>query len=39
MADSERPVWLDEKTKSVMDRAIAREQLLSRLLMTYYSEH
>ena len=30
-----RPVWLDEKTKSIMDRAIAREQSLSRLLMTY----
>ena len=29
------PVWLDDKTKSVMDRAIAREQSLSRLLMTY----
>lgn len=29
------PVWLDEKTKSIMDRAIAREQSLSRLLMTY----
>jgi cbb3-type cytochrome oxidase subunit 1 len=32
---SQRPVWLDDKTKSVMDRAIAREQSLSRLLMTY----
>lgn len=31
----QRPVWLDDKTKSVMDRAIAREQSLSRLLMTY----
>jgi hypothetical protein len=30
-----KPVWLDDKTKSVMDRAIAREQSLSRLLMTY----
>jgi uncharacterized protein involved in response to NO len=30
-----RPVWLDDKTKSMMDRAIAREQSLSRLLMTY----
>lgn len=30
-----RPVWLDDKTKSIMDRAIAREQALSRLLMTY----
>ena len=30
-----RPVWLDDKTKSIMDRAIAREQSLSRLLMTY----
>lgn len=32
---NERPVWLDNQTKSVMDRAIAREQSLSRLLMTY----
>lgn len=31
----QRPVWLDDKTKSVMERAIAREQSLSRLLMTY----
>ena len=31
----ERPAWLDDQTKSVMDRAIAREQSLSRLLMTY----
>ncbi|MFZ0815377.1 MAG: NnrS family protein [Candidatus Sulfotelmatobacter sp.] len=30
-----RPVWLDDSTKSIMDRAIAREQSLSRLLMTY----
>ena len=30
-----RPAWLDDKTKSIMDRAIAREQSLSRLLMTY----
>src|SRR5690349_22815816 len=30
-----RPVWLDDKTKSIMDRAIAREQSLSRLLMSY----
>jgi uncharacterized protein involved in response to NO len=30
-----RPLWLDDKTKSIMDRAIAREQSLSRLLMTY----
>ena len=30
-----RPVWLDDKTKSIMDRAISREQSLSRLLMTY----
>jgi len=30
-----RPVWLDDKTKSIMDRAIGREQSLSRLLMTY----
>jgi uncharacterized protein involved in response to NO len=28
-------VWLDDKTKSIMDRAIAREQSLSRLLMMY----
>ena len=32
---SQSPVWLDDKTKSVMDRAIAREQSLSRMLMTY----
>ena len=32
---SQRPVWLDDKTKSVMDRAIEREQSLSRMLMTY----
>jgi uncharacterized protein involved in response to NO len=32
---SQRPVWLDDKTKSVMARAIAREQSLSHLLMTY----
>jgi uncharacterized protein involved in response to NO len=32
---SPRPVWLDDRTKSIMDRAIAREQSLSRLLMTY----
>jgi hypothetical protein len=32
---SARPVWLDENTKSITDRAIAREQSLSRLLMTY----
>ena len=31
----QRPVWLDNKTKSIMDRAIAREQSLSRMLMTY----
>jgi len=30
-----KPVWLDDKTKSVMDRAIAREQSLSRMLMAY----
>jgi len=30
-----KPVWLDEKTKSIMDRTIAREQSLSRLLMSY----
>lgn len=32
---STRPVWLDAETKSIMDRAISREQSLSRLLMTY----
>ena len=32
---SQRPVWLDDKTKSVMDRTITREQSLSRMLMTY----
>lgn len=32
---NQRPVWLDDKTKSIMDRAIAREQSLSRLLITY----
>ena len=26
-ASSPRPVWLDDKTKSIMDRAIAREQI------------
>lgn len=35
ISESQKPVWLDDKTKSVMDRAIAREQLLSRMLMTY----
>jgi uncharacterized protein involved in response to NO len=30
-----KPVWLDDKTKSVMDRAISRELSLSCLLMTY----
>ena len=34
-ASSPRPVWLDDNTKSIMDRAVAREQSLSRLLMTY----
>lgn len=34
-ANSQRPVWLDANTKSIMDRAIAREQSLSRLLTTY----
>lgn len=34
-ASSPRPVWLDDKTNSIMDRAIAREQSLARLLMTY----
>jgi hypothetical protein len=32
---NQQSVWLDDKTKSIMDRAIAREQSLSRLLMTY----
>lgn len=31
----QRPVWLDNNTKSIMERAIAREQSLSRMLMTY----
>jgi hypothetical protein len=35
ITDSQKPVWLDDKTKSVMEQAIAREQSLSRLLMTY----
>jgi len=35
ISESQRPVWPDDKTKSVMDRAIAREQSLSRMLMTY----
>ena len=35
ISESQRPVWLDDKTKSVMDRAIARKQSLSRMLMTY----
>jgi hypothetical protein len=30
-----RAVRRDDQTKSIMDRAIAREQSLSRLLMTY----
>ena len=34
-ANRSRPVWLDDKTKSIMDRAISREQSLSRLLTTY----
>ena len=32
---SQRPVLLDDMTKSVMDRAVAREQSLSRMLITY----
>jgi uncharacterized protein involved in response to NO len=32
---NQRQTWLDDKTKSIMDRAIAREQSLSRLLMIY----
>jgi len=35
LTSSQKPVWLDADTKSVMERAIAREQSLSRLLMTY----
>lgn len=35
ITDSQKPVWWDDKTRSVMDRAIAREQSLSRMLMTY----
>ena len=31
----QRPVWLDDGTKSIMNRAIAREQSLSRMLMAY----
>jgi hypothetical protein len=31
----QRPVWLDDKTKSIMGCAIARERSLSRTLMTY----
>jgi len=34
-ADGQHLVWLDDKAKSIMDRAIAREQSLSRRLMTY----
>jgi len=32
---TQQPVWLDKATKSLMDRAIARERSLSNLLMTY----
>ena len=35
ITDSQKPVWWDDKTRSVMDRAIAREQSLSRMLMIY----
>jgi uncharacterized protein involved in response to NO len=35
ITENQKPVWLDEQTKSVMDRAIARERRLSGLLMTY----
>jgi hypothetical protein len=31
----QRPVWLEDKTKSIMDRAIAREQSLPRMLRAY----
>ncbi len=30
-----KPTWLDDKTQSLMDRAIAREKALSAMLMTY----
>lgn len=30
-----KPNWLDDKTRSLMDRAIAREKALSAMLMTY----
>ena len=30
-----KPKWLDKKTQSLMDRAIAREKALSAMLMTY----
>jgi uncharacterized protein involved in response to NO len=30
-----KPRWLDDKTQSLMDRAIAREKALSAMLMTY----
>jgi hypothetical protein len=32
---AEKPKWLDAKTQSLMDRAIAREKALSATLMTY----
>lgn len=32
---SGRPAWLDEETRSKMDRAIGREKALSAMLMTY----
>ncbi len=35
ITDNQKPVWLDDKTRSVMGRAIAREQSLSRMLMTF----
>ena len=35
ISESSRPAWLDDKTKSLMDRAISRETSLSRMLMTY----
>ncbi len=31
----QRPVWLGDKIKSIMDRTIARKQSLSRMLRTY----
>jgi len=30
-----KPGWLDDRTQSLMDRAISREKALSAMLMTY----